>query len=59
MENINNSFFSNNYNNKRVNVEFFALKTQNYSYTSSFSENRTQKNDVKYKIKRDGKVFDE
>ena len=59
MENINNSFFSNNYNNKRVNVEFCALKAPNYSYTSSFSENRTQKNDVKYKIKRDRKVFDE
>ncbi|MBR3254642.1 MAG: hypothetical protein IKF97_00210 [Clostridia bacterium] len=57
MENMNNLYFSNNNENKRVNIEYYT--PNKVIYKSNFGDNKIEKSEIKYIIKRDKKVFDE
>ena len=59
MENINIKFKNSNYENKRVNIDFFAEKIKDISYKSNFVESRKELNQPKYAITKDSRVFDE
>ena len=57
MENMNNLFISNNYRNKRVNIEYYTV--DEVSYKSNFVDKKIEKSEIRYIIKKDKKVFDE
>lgn len=59
MENINIKFKNSNYENKRVNIDFFVEKIKDISYKSNFVESRKELNQPKYAITKDSRVFDE
>lgn len=59
MENINIKFKNSNYENKRVNIDFFVEKIKDISYKSNFVESRKELNQPKYSITKDSRVFDE
>lgn len=59
MENINIKFKNSNYENKRVNIDFFVEKIKDISYKSNFVEPRKELNQPKYAITKDSRVFDE
>ena len=57
MESMNDLYFSSNNENKRVNIEYYT--PDKVIYRSNFGDNKIEKSEIKYIIKRDKKVFNE
>ena len=59
MENISIKFSNNNYESKRVNMDFYSKRIKNISYKSNFIESQKEEKQTSYIIRKDSRVFDE
>ena len=57
MESMNDLYFSSNNENKRANIEYYT--PDKVIYRSNFGDNKIEKSEIKYIIKKDKKVFNE